>query len=231
MSIPVDDTQRKQCLAIVEQIFTEAAGSRATEILFRIEGQRIQSFFLVDGQYEKRLVIPIDNWDLVRHILKSDYFDNGHYQFPYQGNMCDFDWSEQDSGTVNLPIIRTPMAGRRADRLEDVFRAFEDATWDVVKSIMLSILNLALEQGYNEITMELFGQVVEITYYLNGNRMTSMKISSDSYDALTRLIGENYFAFGFMAREFRRKEYIIRLKELNEDLVAPRIRLEIERLD
>lgn len=230
MSIPSDDTERRQCVQFADQIFTDAASSRATEILFRVEDNRVQSFFMVDGKFEKSLAIPITYWDLIRHILQTDYFDTGQYQLKYQGVLCVFEWTEDDTGAIRIPITRKSIPGRRYDRLEDVFRSFEDPSWDAVKLIFLSILNLALEQEYDELNMELDGQVVEITYLSLGQLMTSMTISSDSYDALTRLISENYFAFGFMTREFREKEYLIRLKEEDHDTISPKIRLEIEPL-
>jgi len=230
MSVPLDDTERKQCLAFVDQILTEAAGSRASEILFRTEAERVQTFFMIDGKYEKNLAIPKTYWDLVLRILRNDYFDTGQYQLPYQGNLCVFEWNEDNSGIIKIPVTRKPIPGQRRDRIEDIFRSFEDPSWDAVKSIFLSILNLALEQGNDEVILELDGQVVDVGYFHRGIQRTNMTISSDSYDALTRLIGENYLAFGFMTREFREKEYLIRLKELNEDFIAPRIRLEIEQL-
>jgi hypothetical protein len=92
------------------------------------------------------------------------------------------------------------------------------------------VLNLALEQKFDGIVMELDGQVVNIHYTRDCIRKTTMVISSDTYDALSRLIGENYLAFGFMTKQFREKEYLIRLTELNEDIIAPKIRLEIEEL-
>jgi hypothetical protein len=230
MTGPSDDTDRKQCIGFVNQILTDAVECRATEILFRAEPARIQSFYLVDGKYEKNLTIPKTYWDLARHILRSDYFDSGQYQIQYQGELCIFEWSEDENGVIRLKISRKPIPGQRIDRIEDIFRQFEDPSWDAVKSIFLSVLNLALEQGYDEIILELDGATVEIQYFLNGTQKTGMTISSDSYHALTRLIGENYFAFGFMTRDFREKEYLVRLKELNEEKVAPRIRLEIEEL-
>ncbi|MFH1514904.1 MAG: hypothetical protein ABIG42_05530 [bacterium] len=226
-----DDTDRKQCTAFVDQILNEAAGSRATAILFRMEVERVQTFFMIDGKFEKSLAIPKTYWDLVKYILRSDYFDTGQYQLPYQGALCVFLWTEDDTGAIKLPITRKAIPGRRLDRIEDIFQQFEDRTWDAVKSIFLSILNLALEQGYDGVHMELDGPVVEISYYLEEEQKTGMTISSDSYDALARLIGENYLAFGFMTRNFREKEFLVRLKELNENDVAPRIRLEIEQLD
>ncbi|MCX6645567.1 MAG: hypothetical protein NTY09_04305 [bacterium] len=231
MNLPYDDTERKQCVAFVDQIFTDAAGTRATEILFRVEDNRVQSFFMIDGKFDRSLTIPIAYWDLIKHILQKDYFSTGQHQLPYQGNICVFDWTEDDAGTIRLPITWKAIPGRRTDRLEDIFRSFEDPSWDAVKSIFLSILNLALAQDFDELRMALDGQIVEITYLRGGKLMTSMTISSDSYDALTRLIGENYFAFGFMTREFRSKEYLIRLKEQDKETVTPRIQLEIEILN
>jgi len=225
-----DDTEKRQCLQFVEQILVDAASSRATNVLFRMEPERVQTFFHIDGKYEKNITIPLTYWEMICRILHEDYFESGQYQLPYQGNLCIFEWSAVEDDAIRLGISRKPIPGRRLDRLEDIFRQFEDPSWDAVKSIFLSILNLALEQGYDQVLMELDGQIVDIIYWSNGERGTSMTISSDSYDALTRLIGENYFAFGFMAREFREKEYIIRLKELNEDQIAPRISLEIEEL-
>ncbi len=230
MTTPSDDTDRKQCLAFVDQILVEAAESRATEILFRTEAERVQTFLLVDGKYEKGLAIPKAYWDLVRHIFLTDYFDTGQYQLRFQGTLCVFEWNQENRGIIRVPIIRKSVPAGRRDRIEDVFRAFEDPSWDSVKSIFLSILNLALEQGFDEIVMELQGQVVNIGYYKDRILRTNMTISSDSYDALARLIGENYLAFGFMTREFREKEYLVRVKELNENEVAPRIWLQIEEL-
>lgn len=231
MNLPYDDTERNHCAAFVDQIFTDAAGTRATEILFRVEENRVQSFFLIEGKFEKSLTIPIAYWDLIKHILQTDYFSTGQHQLPYQGNICVFEWSEDDAGAIRLPMTWKPVPGRRADRLDDIFRSFEDPTWDSVKSIFLSILNLALAQECNELRMKLDGQIVEISYLRDGKLITSMPISSDSYDALTRLIDENYFAFGFMTREFKGKEYLIRLKEEDSDTVSPKIRFEIEILN
>jgi hypothetical protein len=225
-----DDTDRKQCVAFVDQILTEAAEGHATEILFRTETDRVQTFFLIDGKYEKRLAVPSTYWSLVRHILKSDYFDTGQYQLKYQGTFFVFDWTADNRGIIRIAVKRKAIPGQRRDRIEDIFRSFEDPSWDSVKSIFLSILNLALEQGFNEIVMDLDGQIVDIGYFRDGIQRTNMTISSDSYDALTRLIGENYFAFGFMTREFREKEYLVRLKALNENEIAPRIWLEVEEL-
>ncbi len=230
MSYPSDDTERKQCVAFVDQILTEAADSRASEILFRPETERVQTFSLVDGKYEKGLAIPMPYWDLIRQILKTDYFGTGQHQLQYQGIQCIFEWKEDKSDVIRMPITRKPIPGQRRDRIEDIFRTFEDQSWDAVKSIFLSILNLALEQGFTEIIMELDGQVVDVRYFREKIQKTNMIISSDSYDALTRLIGENYLAFGFMTREFREKEYLIRIKELNEDIVNPKTWIEIEEL-
>jgi len=226
--MPYDDTERKQCVAFVEQILLDAAGGRASEVLFRTESERVQTFFMVDGKYEKNLAIPKAYWDLVKHIMTGDYFETGQYQLAYQGNLIVYEWTEDQTGIIRIPIIRKVVPGRRRDRIEDIFRSFEDQSWDAVKSIFLSILNMALEQGHNDVILELDGQVVDIRYYTDQILRTSMKISSDSYDALTRLIGENYLAFGFMTREFREKEFIIRVKELNEDEIAPKIWLQIE---
>jgi len=230
MSMPPDELERKECLAFVDQIFSESAESHASEILFRTETGRVQTFFLIDGKYEKRLTIPLAFWKQMRRLLESEYFDSGQYHLTYQGVLCIYEWVESDNGLVRVRITRKAVPGRRRDRIEDIFSAFEDPSWDSVKSIFLSILNLALEQGFNEIIMDLDGQVVDVGYFKDSHPKTNMTISSDSYDALTRLIGENYLAFGFMTREFREKEFLVRLKELNEDEVAPRIRLEIEPL-
>ncbi|HDS29950.1 MAG TPA: hypothetical protein ENN67_02780 [Firmicutes bacterium] len=230
MKIPPDETERKQCIAFADQILNEAAESQAMEILFRSEKDRVQTFLLIDGNYEKSLAIPMPYWETILEILTTDYFETGQYQVHFQDTLCIYEWREDPTGLIRIKIQRKPAPGRRTDRIEDIFRAFEDRSWDAIKSIFLSILNLALEQKYTAIKLELFGQIVEIRYFRNGESGTSMTISSDSYDALTRLIGENYFAFGFMTREFREKEYLIRLTELNEDEVAPRIRLEIEEL-
>jgi len=228
--MPFDDTERKQCVAFVEQILMDAAGGRASEILFRPESERVQTFFLVDGKYEKNLAIPMAYWDLARNIMSGDYFETGQYQLAFQGNLIIYEWTQDPNGIIRIPITRRVVPGRRRDRLEDIFRSFEDQSWDAVKSIFLSILNLALEQGYSDVIMELDGQIVDIRYYTDQILKTSMTISSDSYDALTRLIGENYLAFGFMTRQFREKEYLIRLKELNEDQIAPKLWLQIEEL-
>ena len=230
MSQPFDDTERKQCVAFVEQILLDAAGSRASEILFRTESERVQTFFMVDGKYEKNLAIPMTYWNLARSIMTADYFETGQYQLAYQGNLIVFQWTEDPNGIIRMPITRKSVPGRRRDKIEDIFRSFEDESWDAVKSIFLSILNLALEQEYSDVILELDGQVVDIRYYTDQILKTSMTISSDSYDALTRLIGENYLAFGFMTRQFREKEYLVRLKELNDDEVAPKIWLQIEEL-
>ncbi len=230
MTLPSDETERKQCAAFAEQILSEASESRASEILFRQEKERMQTFLLLDGIYEKSLAIPMSYWDTIQEILKADYFETGQYQIHHQDELCIFEWSMNLDGTVKVEISRKPDPGRRIGRIEDIFRAFEDRSWDSVKSIFLSILNLALEQKYDSVSLELDGQIVEIRYFRNGETGTSMTISSDSYDALARLIGENYFAFGFMTRDFREKEYLVRLVELNEDDVAPRIRFEIEEL-
>lgn len=231
MNLPHDDTERKQCVAFVDQIFTDAADRRASEILFRVEDNKVQSFFMIDGKFERNLAIPFAYWDLIKHILLEDYFSTGQHQLPYQGNICVFDWSEDDGGTIRLPMTWKAIPGRRTDRLEDIFRSFEDPSWDAVKSIFLSILNLALAQDFDELRMELNGQIVEISYHRDGRMMTGMPISSDSYDALTRLITENYFAFGFMTREFKGREYLIRMKEQDKETVTPKIQLEIEILN
>ncbi len=228
---PSDDTERKQCIAFAEQILNEAAAGRATEILFRDEKERVQTFQLIDGKYERGLAIPKSYWDPIRTILQTDYFETGQYQLRYQDTLCIFIWNEDPSGIIRVPIARKPAPGRRLNRIEDIFRSFEDKSWDAVKSIFLSVLNLALEQHYDGIVMELEGPIVEISYFLKDVKKTGMTISSDSYDALARLIGDNYFAFGFMIRQFREKEYLIRLVELNEDEVAPKIRMEIEELE
>jgi len=223
-----DEIERQQWLQFVEQILADAASNRASEILFRPERERVQVFMLVDGKYEKGLTIPMGCWGLVIHILKEDYLTGGQHQLYFQGSLVDFQLHEDGTDVVRLKVARKPFLTRQTDGIEDIFRSFEDKSWDAIKSICLSILNLALEQKFDGITMELSGQVVNIEYRRKGEKMTSMMISSDTYDALSRLIGENYLAFGFMTREFREKEYLIRLKELNEDIVAPRIRLEIE---
>ncbi len=230
MTLPPDDTDRRQCVAFVDQIFSEAASGHATEILFRTESERIQTFFLIDGKYEKSLTIPRSYWDLFKHILLEDYFDEGFYQVAHKGVLSTFGWNERAPGMIRIPITRQDVPGRRRGRIDDIFRSFEEPSWDAVKSIFLSILNFALEQGYDQVNMELDGQVVDIGYFKHDIQRTNLTISSDSYDALARLIGENYLAFGFMTREFREKEYLVRLKELNEDVVAPRIVLEIEDL-
>ena len=200
-------------------------------MLFRPERERVQTFFLIDGTYERGLSVPLSSWFQVSHILKTDYFVENQYRLFHQGYILIFEWTEDNYGTVRVKIQRVPVREQGIDKIEDVFRSFEDPAWNAVKSIFISILNLALEQGYDEIVMELDGQVVNITYSKNKRPKTGMIISSDTYDALSRLIGENYLAFGFMTREFRAKEYLIRLRELNDDMVAPRIRLEIEELE
>jgi len=228
MSSSHDDTERKQCLEFVDQILAESADSHASEILFRQEPERVQVFFLVDGKYEKHMTIPVAYWDLVKYILRNNYFEKDQYQLKHANVLCLFTWAEDQTGNWRLTIQRRDVPGIRRDHIEDVFRAFEEPVWDAVKSIFLAILNMALEQDHDEIRMELDGPVVDVGYFQNAIQRTNLTISSDSYDALARLIGENYLAFGFMIREFRAREYLIRLKELNEDDVAPRIVLEIE---
>ena len=76
MTAPLDETDRKQCVAFVDQLLTEAAGGRATEVLFRSEDERVQTFLLVDGKYEKGLAIPASYWELILHIMRSDYFES-----------------------------------------------------------------------------------------------------------------------------------------------------------
>jgi hypothetical protein len=230
MTLPPDETERRQCAAFADQILKEATDCQAAEVLIRPEKERVQTFLLLDGNYERGLAIPMAYWETILDILTHDYFETGQYQVHHQDQLCIYEWREDPTGVIRIRIQRKPAPGRRTDRLEDIFHSFEDRSWDAVKSIFLSILNLALEQKYNAVSLELYGQVVEIRYFRNGETGTSMTISSDSYDALARLIGENYFAFGFMTREFREKEYLVRLMELNDDDVAPRIRLEIEEL-
>ena len=212
-------------------MLSDAAANRASEILLRVERERVQTFLLIDGKYEKSLTIPMSCWSLVHHILQVEYFRMGQYQLFYQGAVVVFEWNEDSHGVVRIKLARKPVPTRGRHGIEDIFRSFEDPSWDAIKSILLSILNLALEQRFNSLAMELNGVVVNINYFRDGELKTSMTISSDTYDALSRLIGENYLAFGFMTREFREKEYLIRLRELNEDVVAPRIRLEIEELE
>jgi len=230
MGLPSDDIERKQCREFIDRILKDAVVSRASEILFRSEKDRVQVFYLIDGKYEKNLAVPQTLWEQILSIFDTDYFENGSYEFTEQDIAHTFNPIEDAGGVVRFRLSRKPAGNRSVGELEDIFRVFEDEAWDGIKSIFLSVLNLALEQGYDEIHMELSGSVVQITYFLSGEKKTSMIISSDSYDALARLIGENYLAFGFMTREFRDKEYLVRLRELNEDLVAPRIRLEIEQL-
>lgn len=231
MNLPPEDTDRAQNLSFVRQILLEAADGRATEVFFRPEKHRVQTFLLIDGKYQKGVAVPISHWAQIISILRSDLFPHGCYEIDRDDTICVFDWHEDRTGVVRLRLTRKPAPDRGEEGLEDVFTSFEDRSWDAVKSILLSILNLALEQGFDTIVMELSGPTVEVSYLRDGEKGTSLTISSDSYDSLARLIGENYFAFGFMSREFREKEYLIRLTELNEDEVAPRICLEIEELD
>jgi hypothetical protein len=226
-----DEIERQQWLEFVERMLADAASSRAVEVLFRQERERVQTFFLIDGTYERGLSIPLSTWFEVSHVLKTDYFIGNQYRIFHRGNILIFEWTEDNYGSVRVKVQRVPVKDQGADQIEDVFRSFEDSDWNAIKSIFISILNLALEQRYDSIVMELDGQVVNIAYMKEGRPKTGMIISSDTYDALSRLIGENYLAFGFMTREFREKEYLIRLRELNEDMVAPRIRLEIEELE
>ena len=231
MNKPPEDTDRDQSLSFVRQILIEAADGRATEIFFRPEKHRVQTFLLVDGRYQKGVAVPTSHWQLITSILRSDLFAHGQYELDRHETICVFDWHEDRTGVIRLRITRKPAPGRRQDRLDDVFTAFEERSWDAIKSLLLSILNLALEQGFDRIVLQLDGPIVEISYFSDGVKGTSMTISSDSYDSLVRLIGENYFAFGFMSREFREKEYLIRLTELNEDEVAPKIVLHVEELE
>lgn len=225
-----DEIERRQWTAFIEQTFTDAVMSRASEILFRVEKERVKLFFLIDGKYEKSIAVPLSCWETVHHILTTEYFKNGIYEGYHQGMVVTYEWMEDSFGTIRINISKRTIKFQSEDFIGDVFRSFEDRSWDSIKSIFFSILNFALEQQYNGIVMELDGSVVDIGYYKDGIQRTILTISSDVYDALSRLIGENYFAFGFMTREFRDKEYLLRLVELNEDVIAPRIKLEIEEL-
>lgn len=231
MGIHSDDILRKECQAYVEQFLVDAASGQASEIIFRPQSDHVQAYVLIDGKYQKGPVIHVNYFPLFRQILHHQIFATGSYRVSLHEFLCIFEIEENNTGDLKLKIVRRPIPNGRRDTLEDIFRAFEHPSWDAIKSIFLSILNLALAKHYDSVHMELKGPIVEVRYIKGGTIGTQMSISSDSYDSLVRLIGDNYLAFGFMTRKFRDSEYLIRLTELNDDEVAPRIKLEIEILD
>jgi len=225
-----DEIEVKRSREYIEEILLEAAESSAGELLVRYEQPRVQTYSLIDGKYVKGKDLPIKDWNSFFYLLRYSYFDKDKYQIRGKEALYTFGWKDGMENVIRITISRSPLPQPKFDKIEDIFSEFEDQRWGAVKSIFLSILNLALEQNFNEIVMELHGETVEINYTRKNGQRTPMVISSDTYDALSRLIGEKYLAFGFMTTKFRDKEYLIRLAELNEDIVAPRIRLEIEEL-
>ncbi|HEX9743973.1 MAG TPA: hypothetical protein VGB30_00965 [bacterium] len=231
MGIPSDDIARSEYRLYVEQFLADTARGAASEVQFRPEGKEYRTWELIDGNFRKGPMIKSEDFALFREILKKEIFAGTSFRFTAKKHLCLIEMSEENDGTVCLTIVRRPVANGRTDALEDVFRAFEHPSWEAVKSIFISILNLALAQGYDKIIMELNGHTVDVKYRNGIQRGTILTISSDSYDALVRLINDNYFAFGFMMKKFRDTEYLIRLNEIDEENVSPKITLEIEKLD
>ena len=107
------------------------------------------------------MTIPMSRWSLVTHILKEDYFRSGQYRC-FIGTILTFDWDDDKTAIMPSELAREPFSTGQYGGIEDIFRSFEDRSWDSIKSIFLSILNLALEQKFDGIVMELDGQVVNV---------------------------------------------------------------------
>jgi hypothetical protein len=228
-----DSARRTQLLRYVEAILSGAAEEGVRHIHFIPEADDIVVYFAEPHQDKRRVMsIPIASFAELWRLALAPGFETGQHVMTIGRSRFLFRIREGrmalgEEVTIEISELK-PEDGHPLS--EEGQAVFHEEPWEKVRTILDSIINLGLDRDSQHIEMRPGDPEVSILYFTRGQNRMRLPISKQTYRQLVHYMREFYFFFGFAAKHFGGRDYIIKPRRI-ESGDDPVVILDIARLD
>ncbi len=211
--------RRNQLMRYVEAILHGATEEGAHEIHFVPEKDDIAVYFVQPNLDNRRVMsIPIASFAELWKVALAPGFTTGQHVMNVEDTQYLFRIKEGRMALGEKVVIEIRrLLPEDINPLTDKGREiFQEGPWLEVKTILESLITLGLERQADRIEMNPNEYEASIIYFARGRERMRFPISKQTYRQMVHYMQEYYFYFGFIGKELRGIEYVIKPIMLHE---------------